>query len=103
MATKKLSLEEVIAKEMPGFCVSKEVAADSAAFEPDAVTPSLKTMQGKYYPQSSRKRTAKPDSNPASKSQLVVVESTTSSRSSDAPDKRFTVLVKDGKVRARQG
>lgn len=106
MAAKKLSIDEVIAKEMPGFRVAKEAVADAATYEPDAVTPSLETMQAKYkMPGTSpRKRgTAKRDSIPASKSQMVVVESAAGSQGSDAPGKRLTVLVKDGKIRARQG
>jgi len=106
MATKKLSLDEVITKEMPGFRVAKEAAEDAAAFEPDAVTPSLETMKAKYkMPGSnSRKRgTAKRDSIPASKSQMVVAEPAAGPEGSDASRKRLTVLVRDGKIRARQG
>jgi len=106
MAAKKLSLDEVIAKEMPGFRVAKEAAADAPAYEPDAVTPNLETMQTKYKMQgaSPRKRgMAKLDSTPASKSEMVVVESAAGPQDSDAPGKRLTITVRDGKIRARQG
>ena len=110
MATKKLSMDEVIATEMPGFRVVKEAAADAAAdaagYEPDAVTPSLESMQAKYKMKGAnpaKRAGAKRDSISSSKSQMVVVESTPGPGNSDAPGKRLTVLVKDGKIRARQG
>ncbi|MEP7354504.1 MAG: hypothetical protein ABI824_14855 [Acidobacteriota bacterium] len=106
MPVKNLSMEDVIAQQMPGFRVAKTALPDAPLSQADAVTPSLETMQAKYSmasPSGSKRAAAKADSNAGSKSELVVVEATPGGAASDAPGKRLTVLVRDGKIRARQG
>ena len=105
MASKEQRLAEVIEKEMPGSRIVKpKRAADAVPNLPaDAVTPNLDAMRKKYKMGARPERAAAPaGATKTGKSQMVVVESNDAS-SADAPAKRMTVVVRDGKIRARQG
>ena len=107
MATKTQRIDDVIQKEMPGFRVAKTAkpAADAAkVLAADAVTPNLETLRKKYKMSApAKKAAARGDAAPrGGKAQMVVIEPK-SAGSADSPSKRMTVIVKDGKIRARQG
>jgi len=107
VATKGQRIEDIIEKEMPGFRVAKTAkpAADAVkALAADAITPDLETLRKKYKMSAPAKKPSAPvDAAPRTgKAQMVVIEPKKAG-APDSPSKRMTVVVRDGKIRARQG
>jgi hypothetical protein len=108
MPTKKSAkAEDVVRKKFPKFDVVKGSGKSSGkkdAFQrPDSTTPDVKTLHKKYKSDSAAEEEsiahAAPASDPDATSAVVIEPK----EKGDAPAKRLTVLVKQGKVRAVQG
>jgi hypothetical protein len=101
MSTKNDS--DAVRKALSGFEIVKKAKRDTAQFlPPDGKTPKVKKLHKKYNSDSvegSVLAKAKPRSD-RSATKAVVVEP---KDKRDAPAKRLTVLVKQGKIRAVQG
>jgi hypothetical protein len=112
MPTKKSAkAEDVVRKKFPKFDVVKgsgkspgKSPGKKDAFQPpDSTTPDVKTLHKKYKSDSAAEEEsiahAAPASDPNATSAVVIEPK----EKGDAPAKRLTVLVKQGKVRAVQG
>jgi hypothetical protein len=102
--TAKQSVKVVVEKAMPGWTVAGTPAKDAkraaSRAEPDAVSPSLSKMQAK----ASGKKSAKPVKFTALKkhhARFVRVKPASAPDADSSQEK--VVLVRDGKVVARQG
>jgi hypothetical protein len=94
--------DDVIAKELSGFNIVKKTKRAAPFLPPDSTTPDIRKLHDKYGSDSAEEsvleRAQPPSSDEAT--HAVVVEP---KNAGDGPAKQLTVLVKNGKIRAKQG
>ena len=94
--------DDVIRTEFSGFTVVKKPKRSASYLPADSTTPDVAELHRHYGSDSSEEtilEKAQPPSDPAATHALVIEPQ----NAGDGPGKRLTVLVKNGKVRAKQG